>query len=536
MEIHKLLRDTYPRRRVIGLLLVVMLGSLGVGILFAAVQIETAAVLFATSLGVVVFGLVVVPICARRPAAWVVVLLLALALVPNSSVIVEKRVLGEGFKLFTRHLAGVLSIWDVLLLVLFGFILIDRLRLFSPVVKPNQLLRLLFGAWFLAALNGLAHAAIWRYGFTSFRSIVQQTLPIVYLVLSYLLVRVVLVERRDIDLVVRGLYLCNILILIQGSVLFGLSVVGLFPAMPGFLGIPIVLYGQLMFLALGVNWTFAKWVGGQRVSLLEWVIFIGGTFFLLMSTRRLVLLTLLFNCSVIWFLGAKHRLSVGMLLRVTLLVLVTMVPVVMVASILVPQFVDAMSLVAQSYDMTSDVGRFYGGVFRMAQIESLFLNLNEQAPFSYVWGMGLGTYWYEYVSMGLPMDRGTTAYVESVLETGWRGWWPGFHLSYISLFYRYGVGGMIFLVAVVGNWFLSWLRRLRRLPRPDQPLALMIIVMGAQVLLAMGDSLDSAWPALFGIWIGVLEALARQPVEIAAKPSASRQPVAGVIHRVQDEV
>ena len=108
-------------------------------------------------------------------------------------------------------------------------------------------------------------------------------------------------------------------------------------------------------------------------------------------------------------------------------------------------------------------------------------------------------------------------------------------MPYVSLIYRYGVGGVILLWGVGGVWFLGWLRRLRRLPLSYQPLVLVIVVLGIELLLAAGQSLDSAGPAMFGIWVAVLEAVARLPAEPANHPP-SRQPVLGAIHGAQEIV
>ena len=204
----------------VGLLLTAVLGGLGSVFLSAMVETETLLVVLVAGMGAVVFGLVVVPVCARRPVLWVAGMLLALAVFPNSSVLFEERISGEGFTLFKRYLVGAMNIWDVLLLVLLGFILLRprRFRLFRRSVKLNRPLMFFFGVWGLAMLNGLVHATVWRYGWTSLRSVVQQSLPALYLVLSYLLARSVMVKRQDIDLLVRVLCLTNLIILIEVAV------------------------------------------------------------------------------------------------------------------------------------------------------------------------------------------------------------------------------------------------------------------------------------------------------------------------------
>lgn len=515
MKIQKTTNSLFSLPLVMGLVFAAALGGLASVLLPDLLGWQPALILLAILLGVWVLGPILLPLCVRRPAIWVAGLLLALALVPNSSVITEVRIGAADlsfYNLFTRYLGGILSTWDILLLVLLGLILAGnrRFRLLGPLSSPNRLLLLICGLWILAALNGLAHATAWRYGYTNIKGVVQQALPAVYLLLSYFLTRAVLERNQDIDLLMRTLDLCNIIILIQGMVLLVQAQAGLLSVMRGFLGIPIVLYDQLTFLSLGVNVIAARLVFGQRVRVWHWIIFVGGVFFLLASTRRLILFTMLLNFVVIWFLGRRYRGPAGQWFRSVVFFCGVTAIAGAIAFTALPQLPQAVSLVIQSFDLTSDVGVANAGQLRMAQIENLFQNLNAQGLLSYIFGSGFGTQWYEFVSMGLPTDRGTTAYTEAVLTTGVLGWWPNFHLSYIALFYRYGVGGGGFLLLVGLVWFKRWFYILRDLAPVHRPLALVVIILGLQLLVGLGDTYSSAYPAMMGIWLAVLETVPRQ--------------------------
>jgi hypothetical protein len=400
----------------------------------------------------------------------------------------------------------VFSPWDILLLVLLGLILLrpHHFRLRSPILGVNRPL-LMFGlVWLVGMLIGLSKAFLFRYGFTDFRSVVQQSLPAFYLIVTYWLTRSVLVKQKDLELIVRALYLANLMILAKGIVLFVYAMVFPSPVMKGFLSIPIVLYDELTVLTIGMLFAFAKWVSGERLNLLDVVVFGGGVFFSLVSTRRLTWLMMAFNFAIIWYFGRKKNHPLVFRLVAPGLVF-CLVGVLLLA--VIPQMSDAVGLVVQSFDIYSDVGRAYGGSVRSAELENLFLNLNTQSPGSYMWGMGLGTQWYEFVSMGLPTDVGTTAFIESLLERGTQGWWPYFHVPYISGIYRFGLGGMALLVAAGLFWFFMCLRTIRRIPKQFFPILLVTLVLGIEGLLVIGDSVDSAGPAQFGIWLGFLESV-----------------------------
>jgi len=358
----------------------------------------------------------------------------------------------------------------------------------------------------LASLVGLAHATFWRYGFTDFRSVVQGTIPTVYFLLSYRLVQGILIHQRDLNLFLGILRFCIVATLVSGILLFVLSYMGLFAASPGFLGIRIVLYNQLTFVALGVYWVFAKVVFGGRVSKLDWFILGLGVFFLLTSTRRMRLLFLVFNTSLIWIVAQRYTSFPRSLIRIAKVAVIALVLVSLAAAIFAPQLGEALVLVIKSLDIVSETGAEYAGEARVAEIQNLFLNMKQEAPGSYVWGMGVGTQWHEFVPTGY--TAGTSAYVSSLEDFGSQGWWPYFHIPYISGVYRFGMVGTLVLWFLTGVWFLQWLRLLRKVPKSYKPITIVMVILTVQVILGFGDSVGSSGRAVGGVYLAVLEAIA----------------------------
>jgi hypothetical protein len=91
-----------PARVTICVVVMAVLGGICVAVASMSVPTESVLVFIVAITGICVLALVIVPMCARRPALWVAGLLLILALVPNSSTNIDERILGEGARLFTR--------------------------------------------------------------------------------------------------------------------------------------------------------------------------------------------------------------------------------------------------------------------------------------------------------------------------------------------------------------------------------------------------------------------------------------------------
>ena len=514
-------------------LFVVVLISSSVALLVVVLDDSSLLWFTLTISGILIFLTLVAPLCIRRPVLWLAVPLLLIALDPTSATY-QYRSTGGTFSLFSRYLGGVISLWDVFLIVLVGFAILSSTRSrWWRIARPNRILIPAFLIVMLASLVGLAHATFWQYGFTDFRSVVQGTLPTVYFLLSYRIVQGILVRQKDLDLFLGILQFCIVATLAGGVVLFTLFYLGLFSASPGFLGIRIVLYQQLVFATLGVYWVFAKIVFGGRVSKLEWAILGLGVFFLLSSTRRLTLLLLVFNTSLIWMLARRYTSFRRRLIRITKVAVISLVSVSLAAAIFAPQLGEALVLVIKSLDITSEIGAEYAGGARMAEIQNLFLNMKQEAPWSYVWGMGIGTQWHEFVPTG--MTAGTSAFISSLEKIGSRGWWPYFHIPYIVSIYRIGAVGTLLLWFLIGIWFIQWIRLLRRIPWSYRPVAMVMAIEVAQTVLALGDSVNSLSPAVAGMYLAVLEAMTWRFLYPRSKMATTALPGAKEPIRPQDE-
>ena len=457
----------------------------------------------------VLFIFISLPNIFKRPALWIAFMLFSLALIPNSSVFQEERILGEGFKLFTKYIGGILSIWDIF--TLFGFYLVLKSRsekvCHHNSADINDTLHIIYIFWFFSVLNGLAHATFFQYGYTSFRSVVQQAQPAVYFILSLFLTRSIIKNEQDIDMMIKALSYCNLFILAEGVVFFVLGITEVFYFTKGFGGIPIVIYDGMGFLAIGVLIVIAKYMHNQRITYIDIIVLLGGIAFILLSTRRMNLLMLFINVVIIWLATDTKDNSVNKTYQLAKLTLLAIIPLAIIMPIVVPDFIDIFINVLNSINMSSEAGEANAGLFRLAQISNLFLNMNEETPFSYIWGMGLGTQWYEFIPLIGLQSGGDTAYVMALQDQGELGWWPYFHIANIAVIYRYGVLGVLAITYIGFLWFMRFVRANKTILHKYQPVILVFTVTIFETIIIMGESLDSSYPAQLGIWLGVSGAI-----------------------------
>jgi hypothetical protein len=446
----------------------------------------------------------------RRADWWLATLIVILSMFPNSSVNPDLRIVAGGFRLFTRLVLGALSPWDVLLLILLILALWMRprgLRTSRGFGRSADVFLLGLGVVVGAGVaNGFIHALILNYGPTSLRSVVQQSLPIYYLFACILIGRLAIVDSQSLRKILWAVRLSSAAVLIQGAVLLFLSFREQFTSLRGFMGIPIILYDQLTILNVFVCLAVARYSSGLKLSRGDKVMAAGGVLFLLMSTRRLVLIMLLFNVCIVFALAVRRGQVVRSMLRMARGAVAVAAIILAAASVTAPTLVQAIGQVIRSIDLTSEIGQtqMAGGALRVAELQNMYLNLGSGLTPAWVFGRGIGTYWQEYVPTELALDVGSAAFVESQLVAGAQGWWPGFHLPFVSVVYRFGMLGGVAIWALVMGWFLRWRAFIRGLSEDDRAFAVTVVVLMVVQLLQMGDSLDSAGPSLQGCLVAGL--------------------------------
>jgi hypothetical protein len=459
----------------------------------------------------------------RRADWWLATLIVILSMFPNSSVNPDLRIVAGGFRLFTRLVFGALSLWDVLLAIL----LVLALWMRPPGASSQRRVGrstdvFLLGLAVVAGagvFNGFIHGLILSYGPTSFRSVVQQGLPVYYFFAGLLIGRLAIVDSRSVWKILWAVRVSAAAVLIQGALLLFLSFREQFASLHGFLGIPIVLYDQLTILNVFVCLAVARYAADLQLSVADWVMAAGGVLFLLMSTRRLVLIMLLFSVFLIFLLAVRRGHVIRSALRMALGTVVVLVVVVAAASVVAPTLVQAVGQVIRSIDLTSEAGQAKGtgGALRVAELQNMFMNLGTGPTPAWVLGRGVGTYWQEFVPTELSLDVGSAAFVESRLEAGGQGWWPSFHLPFVTALYRFGIAGTFAIWVLTTGWVLRWRTLIRGLTDIERAFAVMVVVLVAGMLLGMGETLDSAGSALFGFLLAGLRPMGPPQADAAAR-------------------
>jgi hypothetical protein len=219
-----------------------------------------------------------------------------------------------------------------------------------------------------------------------------------------------------------------------------------------------------------------------------------------------VLIMLVFDAALIFLMTVRRGQVVRSTLRMAGGTIAVTVVAVAVASVAAPKLVEAVGEVVRSIDITSEAGQSAsgGGALRVAEITNMYMNLGTDFSPAWVVGRGLGTYWKEYVPTQLSLDVGSGAFVEAQLAEGARGWWPVFHIPFISVVYRFGLLGLVLIWVFSWGWVLRWRTLIRDLTPAERAFAVTVVVLVVSELLSLGESLDSAGPSFFGLLLAGL--------------------------------
>jgi len=419
----------------------------------------------------------------------------------------DERVLGEGFKLFYRYLFGVFSIWDIFLVFA---IFIAFLKNKRPCSRLDSNLMVVGIIWVIALLLGMVHATIFQYGPTGFRNIATQLAPIFYFAASiYLSLRFIQTED-DVIKIYNVLQWCSIIITIEGMFFLLLSAGVELPILRGYGGIPIVVYDGLAFLNITLLIVVDKYLRGLKLSRLDKILLISGILFTLLSTRRMNLALLVINVVVLYLINGRSIFSARAILNSFKYMFKYIFPAVAILYLLSPSLLETFIFVIETFNMGSAAGEISAGYFRLIQIENLFLNLTNQGLLSYIFGMGLGTMWFEFVPLPDLNPDGDAGYIASAHDLGSIGWWPYFHLANIAMIYRYGFAGTIMIATFSFNWLYKIIKSARAQRGLLRSIAVVAALISFETIIVLGDSTDASWPALCGILVGISIILARR--------------------------
>jgi len=471
---------------------------------------------------IIFLAIVTILLSIERPILWLSFMILSLAIFPNSSILAHERIIGTtGIRLFPRYLGGLLNLWDVflLILILLSFLYRRRLSLIKVHYGVNRWLVPIYCILIFAMVNGFIRATILPYGETDIRNVIQSSLPSIYFILTYLSMRQIILHYRQFYHLIDILYICSVILLVIGVILILANIRGHIHLTTGFAGIGITLYDQLMFLSPIIGFIFIKSLIGQRQGRFAWVVFGLSIFFLLISTRRLVFILLILNLGAYLFVTAYAThwkiFRVRGLCRMTKIAVVIVFVISIMSYFLVPNLVKSLKLVIESVNIYSEIGLEYAGSSRIAEIENMFLNMN-QSKESYLIGMGIGTKFFEFTPMGYDI-MGDTGYNYFTMEKARTGWYPGFHLPFISGVFRFGFLGLFLISTFTAIWLFQWIHIARQIRISYLPYVIPLSILCAEAILGLGDSLNSAGPSFAGILLALLSFCYRAELQFTNK-------------------
>jgi len=395
-------------------------------------------------------------------------------------------------------------LWEVLLLAGIVLLLIrqtirGRITLrFGPWLGVPALMALLAAAFAL----GLLHTQYGPlgYGLTGTKRPLIAFMTPLYLFLTYVIVINSIQRRRQLWQIMRWLDWLTV-----GLIVFGLTrlILMLTGAITGmwFFGLPVVLYDQMLMLYVPIFTLMALFFHRQRLEWWRGIMLALMVFLILCSTRRFNYLLLAMGVVLILAIGVRLRLwRPRQLVRAGLAGGIALAATVAVILVATPRLASGVGTSLRTLDLMSRLGQKYSGDMRLAEIRNLFANLDER-PYGYLTGFGLGTLWHARERQ--PVDPLTRRLRPN------RKWYTQFHLPYIAILFRLGFVGTALLLLWLWHYARHLLPRIRRLQWPIRHSALAMFAFLILILPSLTDSFNpTAW-TLCGLYIGLLEKMAR---------------------------
>jgi hypothetical protein len=442
----------------------------------------------------------------RVEAIWPLLLVLvAFFYFPYSSVDPQVRARGDYFTIYSRFVAG-LSIWEMILILGFGVLFWRKwrtgdLNLWLGSWSGMPLYLVLFA---IAAANGLLHVdgGPLGYGPTELSRVIIAAIPFAYFLAVFLLVVNTVHTAEQAPQAIRWLDRFVLGLVIYGAIRFVLILSGHLKTMTPF-GLPIVLYDQMNLLYIPIFVIVARVLMGERLVFLNWLYLAVMLFFILCSTRRFNYVFLALGVVMVILIGlASRSWKSKTVMKFTMCVGLSVGVMFLALIITLPGFVKGVAEAMQSIDMLSKIGQQHGGNIRSAQLDNLFSNLQAR-PYAVLVGFGLGTKWQAIEQQ--PMN--SMAFPEDYIRQS-KGWYPQFHLPYISVLYRFGILGVSFLLIWVIFYLKPFLKNIPRIHFSQRPFYIGALGFLAIALPTIGDSPNPVMPIICGIHMGLLERLA----------------------------
>jgi len=395
-------------------------------------------------------------------------LILCFAFLSSAPVNPEARagLVDAGYNLFRRYGFGIIATWDILLFGTF-FSLIYRN---SFIARPLNLLNRTFNnpiinVYFIlltvSIVVGLIVILFSQVHVFVIRDWFRAVLPILYLLMTYFIVVNIIKSRESVFQAWQIFELIAAAMVGYGFIRLIFILNGQIQVLTPW-GIPIILYSELVWFNLPINFYLLKISLGERIGVFCWFLLLCMVVFILISTRRMNYILLVLNPLIVFIIARKSGLvTLGKVAYKMKLFFVIFFLVGFGLTMAIPDLFDAILVSIQTINVFSEGGGEYTGEFRLVQFENIISNLTSM-PITWLTGFGIGTKWYVFQALPTTIDSigSFMAYDAKVLSAG-SDWLPFFHINFISSLFRFGLIGMFTLFVIVVLLYRHYTRYIR---------------------------------------------------------------------------
>lgn len=389
------------------------------------------------------------------------------------------------------HYFGVCSIWEISLGISFLWMILKRRTSF--IFGNWQGLPALFVFLLVAFCIGLLHssAGISPVGPTQIRRVLIAFTGPVYMIMIYLLIFNLIREPHTFNTTINLLKYMMLSLSIFAILRLTFILTGRVQTL-WFFAFPVVIYDRLIFYYVPV---FMYWIGKmiETGKSSRWLAFVAivGIILLIISTRRLNLILLITGVALSIIFSRKYSSFKKPQILFPLRKFTIAIVAGFIVIFCIPQLPATLVSVIKSFDLYSATGRIHSGAMRIAEGKNLVKNL-ETHSHALLTGMGYGTLWQEKINQ--PQDPLTKKI------RPFSNWFSQFHLPYISIFYRFGLLGVLLFILWYFAFFYNLFTRLKGSSQRLVPMNLAAIIFLLIMLPATLDSLNpTSWICCGGL-------------------------------------
>lgn len=415
--------------------------------------------LFLLLAGVVLFFFSIQILRRESNAIWLILLLLIsfpLSLSPDNFGFVGRASFDLRIRYGGLNPVEWLMLWITVLIFIKAVIEKKPLR-FQFITDPA--LRWIFIIFTLGMFHGAFRRLIAPYGETPLFAPFGSYSPIFSIFFMTTLVQNTIKTPEELFRSLRIYWYFLYLIITYGIILLILFFLGIYKTFSIEGSMPIILYEQLLlffypiaFLIISRRLELPKFWSSSKIAIFLMI------FFILISTRRLEYISAVTIPIIAYSAGKIAGIFPKRHWSVPLKRILITIPVILFLYYILPlPGKDIIYKTILSLDLGSQYGNLSAAANRLGQFNNLFLNIHQ--GYTFIFGLGLGTFWKEIIPVAHSLGSGFF----NLIEQGYTSF-PQFHIPIVSLLFRFGYLGTAILLCIFIWYFKNIIRIVRVLP------------------------------------------------------------------------